>query len=308
MARQERGEIADFRPQAVRSTPLRAARTVGQQRESEGLLPSKEARDSAQRGLRSHLADYITDLRVLGRSADHIRNVEKRLLRLIRECGWERCADVTADSFQTWRAKQTKASKTLNEYQAAVSAFFAWLEAKQRVTTNPMEHVDKVPTRGRETVRRRALTNDEVRRLLAVSGRRRVVYLAAVTTGLRRGELAAIEKGDLHLSGQKPYLKARASTTKNRKEAVIWLGEELAQELRRIVPADAHEDARVFESIPTMKEMRADLKAAGIPLLDERGYRVDFHALRHTYGTNLRLAGVDPGLVQGWGRLFGLRI
>jgi len=154
--------------------------------------------------------------------------------------------------------------------------------------------VDKVPTRGRETVRRRALTNDEVRRLLAVSGRRRVVYLAAVTTGLRRGELAAIEKGDLHLSGQKPYLKARASTTKNRKEAVIWLGEELAQELRRIVPADAHEDARVFESIPTMKEMRADLKAAGIPLLDERGYRVDFHALRHTYGTNLRLAGVDP--------------
>ena len=34
-----------------------------------------------------------------------------------------------------------------------------------------------------------------------------------------------------------------------------------------------------------MKVIRADFKAAGIPLVDERGYRVDFHALRMTYIT-----------------------
>ncbi len=32
-----------------------------------------------------------------------------------------------------------------------------------------------------------------------------------------------------------------------------------------------------------MKVIRKDFKTAGIPLEDERGHRVDFHALRMTY-------------------------
>ena len=35
-------------------------------------------------------------------------------------------------------------------------------------------------------------------------------------------------------------------------------------------------------------------KATGIPLTDERGHRVDFHALRTTYITRLQRAGVSP--------------
>jgi hypothetical protein len=43
-----------------------------------------------------------------------------------------------------------------------------------------------------------------------------------------------------------------------------------------------------------MKVIRADFKTAGIPLVDERGHRVDFHALRMTYITRLQRAGVSP--------------
>jgi hypothetical protein len=43
-----------------------------------------------------------------------------------------------------------------------------------------------------------------------------------------------------------------------------------------------------------MKAVRTDFKAAAIPLVDERGYRVDFHALRMTYITRLQRAGVSP--------------
>jgi len=54
-------------------------------------------------------------------------------------------------------------------------------------------------------------------------------------------------------------------------------------------------EALVFpEGVPPMKAIRADFKAAGIPLVDERGYRVDFHALRMTYITRLQRAGVSP--------------
>jgi len=48
------------------------------------------------------------------------------------------------------------------------------------------------------------------------------------------------------------------------------------------------------ERVPVMKVIREDFKTAGIPLVDERGHRVDFHALRMTYITRLQRAGVSP--------------
>jgi integrase len=39
--------------------------------------------------------------------------------------------------------------------------------------------------------------------------------------------------------------------------------------------------------------MRTDLAAAGIPFEDERGFRADFHALRHTFASLLAQAGVS---------------
>jgi len=41
-----------------------------------------------------------------------------------------------------------------------------------------------------------------------------------------------------------------------------------------------------------------DLAAAGIAKADDRGRRVDIHALRHTFGTHLSLAGVFPRVAQ----------
>lgn len=43
--------------------------------------------------------------------------------------------------------------------------------------------------------------------------------------------------------------------------------------------------------VPTMK---IDLARAGIPIKDEQKRRIDLHALRDTFGTNLSTAGVYP--------------
>lgn len=47
----------------------------------------------------------------------------------------------------------------------------------------------------------------------------------------------------------------------------------------------------VVRSAPDMKTMAKDLARAGLTLADDRGRRLDFHALRHTFSTNLDLAG-----------------
>ncbi len=47
-----------------------------------------------------------------------------------------------------------------------------------------------------------------------------------------------------------------------------------------------------------MNRFRADLEAARIPYLNDRGEYADFHSLRKTCGTMLTLAGVSPRTVM----------
>ena len=123
----------------------------------------------------------------------------------------------------------------------------------------------------------------------------RALYLTAVFTGLRRGELAALEWDDVHLDAKRPFLNARASTTKNRKEAVISLHEDVVAELRSMQPTRAALNKRVFEGLmPRIKRFRADLKKANVDYINAKGQRADFHSLRYTLATNLALAGTPP--------------
>jgi len=47
-----------------------------------------------------------------------------------------------------------------------------------------------------------------------------------------------------------------------------------------------------------MDVFRNDLKAADVPFIDDQVQRVDFHALRKTYCTNLARAGVNPWIAM----------
>ena len=48
--------------------------------------------------------------------------------------------------------------------------------------------------------------------------------------------------------------------------------------------------------------IKADLKRAEIPYVDEHGRYADFHALRHTFVSNLGKAGVPPKVTQSLAR------
>ncbi len=199
-----------------------------------------------------------------------------------------------ADSFLRWRDGQKQTPKTINEYKAALSALFSWFRKQNRAAANPFELVTKVDVRGKESFHRRALNDDEARKLLA--GPHRPLYLLALHTGLRRGEINALRWGDLRLDVVNPFYMVPVAKSKSRKEQPRPLHPELVKELQALKSAtNATTETLVFpEQVPAMKVIRKDFKAAGIPLEDERGYRVDFHALRMTYITRLQRAGVSP--------------
>jgi integrase len=142
---------------------------------------------------------------------------------------------------------------------------------------------------------RRAFSEHEIRRLLETAGQRKVLYLTAVFTGLRRSELAALERDDVHLEKGKQFLNVRASTTKNHKQAIIALHSDVAGELSLRLAQLPTSERKVFARLmPTMERFKADLQVAKIPFIDAKGLRADFHSLRHTLATNLARAGTAP--------------
>ena len=136
-------------------------------------------------------------------------------------------------------------------------------------------------------------------RVVHASGRRGVVYLVAAFTGLRRAEMKSLLWCDVDLDGATPCLRIRASTTKNKRRAILPLLPPLVVALRELREKRGNPSGKVFHYlVPMMARFRADLAAAGIPFQDELGRRVDFHALRKTFCTVLQRRGVTMRTAQ----------
>ncbi len=260
-----------------------------------GLLDSFA--EHKKRPLLEYIANYVADMEAQGRDAMHVYTTQKRLTKLATACNWNRITDINSQSFSIWRQKadiQQLSPKTRNEYLQALQAFCRWAVRQGTIGLSPVDSVMPVKINGDIRRERRALSDSEVSRLLAVAGERTALYLVALTCGLRRSELASLLWSDVRLAAPQPYLDIRASTTKNGKRAILWLRDDVIAALKAL--PDHTETDHVFPMIGKdfcERWFYRDLAAAGIPRLDTRGRRADFHALRHTLATNLGRGGVS---------------
>jgi len=208
----------------------------------------------------------------------------------------------------TWRAKQTHAAKTLNDYLGAARVLINWMKDKKRVLENPLAGVAEIDTRGRETRKRRAFAVAEMIRLIAVSGPRKPIYLMAAHTGLRRSELGELVWAFLKLDAQLPHLRLPGEFTKNGEDAVLPLHPDVVTTLREARRIGVDDGDLVFPHMPRIERFRRDLKKAGIPYFDAQGRVADFHALRKTFDTHLQLNGALPRVTMELMRHSGMRL
>ena len=262
--------------------------------------------------LADHIGDYVSGLVGKGRDTDYCENSRRFLTRIATECGWQKQGDITPDSIIKWRdnlmqilqarnprpdgrplpTRKPKAAsaKTKNIYVATAKEFCSWMTRHDRMIRNPLACVGLVEERGNEVRVRRALSDDETIRLLDVAGKYRIVYLTALTTGLRRGEMSALTWGDVHLNSARPFINVRASISKDHKTATMFLRQDVADGLRAV----AGDDTGLVFDMPGRKRFQSHLKAAGIDAKDKAGRVIDFHSLRHSFITGLSKAGVSP--------------
>jgi len=265
------------------------------ERERIGILAPKALRSAADLPITEHLKAYLADLKANDCARGYVASVEHRIKTLLRQCEWSYLRDINADRFVTWRSVQPYAAKTLNEYLNALSALLNWMERMGRLVANPLKHVAKLETQGKERRKRRSFSAEDLAKLVEIAPKRAHIYLTAAYTGLRRKELGLLVWGDLLLDGDAPYVSVRSSTSKNKRPAQIPLHPELVTLLASLRPAGALPTVRVFpKGIPRVPTLKRDLKAAGIDYKDALDRQADFHALRQTLGTNLGKSGVSP--------------
>ena len=266
------------------------------EREAAGILEPQVIQDAARRPLTEHLDDYVADLERrgrCGRGGRGARLLKGRILRLMDDCGWKVAAQITPDSFTSWRTQRKDSARTLNHYLQGMVSFLNWMEQSGRIKANPIKQVGKVDERGQQRRVRRAFTDEELRKLVLGSGGRGIIYLTAARTGLRQEELRQLTWADVQLETDVPFVVVREATAKNKKEERVCLMPEIVEALKAHRPTDFALRDRVFpHGIPRASRLKVDAARNGVPYRDQLGRYADFHALRYTWATFLQRNGV----------------
>ena len=230
--------------------------------------------------------------------------------------------DLNAWVIEKWRSQRLKAGTadaTVNRELAGLKSALAKAVEWDALAANPLM---AVKLRHVDNARVRYLTSDEEKRLRAalvqrdragIAARNRgnahrasrgyellptmpkggyfdhltPMVLAALNTGLRRGELIALDWSDINLPAKR--LHVRAAAAKSGKSRYVPLNKEAGAVLTRWQKQGG--TGRVFNVRDVKTAWHALMKAAAI-----KGF--NFHDLRHSFASKLVMAGVDLNTVR----------
>jgi integrase len=241
-----------------------------------GVITPEE--DAASRhgaeSIETNLDAWHDHLRLKGSTEHWYTQARRRVARVAADRGVKRLRDFTAATVERWLTDQTDqnmSAGTRNGYRQACVTFINWCVRAGRLTHNPLLAVAVADQRADTRRQRRALTEEELARLLDAAQRRpladamtvrrgdakgqaqaklsaatrenllrigrerALIYKTLVLTGLRKGELASISVGQVDLGGgdaRVPHIVLNARDEKNRRGSEIPLRADLAVDIR----------------------------------------------------------------------------
>lgn len=262
--------------------------------------------DASQMAAGNTLDEYIKEFKDYmtkkERDPKHIKATISTLKRLFGACSFNSWNDIMADKLKAHldelRDRGNGISKrTYNGYLKTAKHFCKWL-AKQLHTISPLGYIDGLDNESTDRRHeRRAATPDELRKLFETTRNserrfgltgyeRSLVYWLTVETGLRADELRSLRK--LSFDFDDGTITIIASYSKHRQEDVLPVRPELMTELKTYLTNKIPTAEAFYITDKTADMLKADLAEAEICYIDDNGKILDFHALRHTFITNLR--------------------
>ena len=194
-----------------------------------------------------------------------------RIKKVCLACNFVKMTDMNADLLLRWLQTQTDegmGARTRNSYRESMNTFCNWAVLRGFLHYNPFKTVPKL----RESVdvwhERRALTGEEIAKLLKAAEERpmydvttirrgqhkdmpraeicdltkreaerlglerKLIYATLLYTELRKNELASITFGQVFLDDKIPHIYLKAVSAKSRKAAKLPIHPELHKQLR----------------------------------------------------------------------------
>lgn len=244
-----------------------------------------------------------------------IHNIETAIKKILIGCDIKVWSDIDGNSVKTFLSKgrgdNGYGQGMYNNCLRAFKGFCSWLITEGRVTGNDPMAGHKLIKQDTFRKKRRALTPTEQRRLLEVTEAqpkrfcatgyvRALAYRLSLETGLRAKEVDSLKVLSFNFEAEPPTVRVESSDCKGKKTDDLILIKETARKIQEHFEGKSPTDKAFTLTVTDnfAKMIRADLKACNIAYRDEAGRDVDYHSLRHSFITNLALAGVHPSVAQ----------
>jgi integrase len=282
-----------------------------------------------QKTLADHIEDFYQDLLTVA-APKQAGTVRKRVESIVNEAKIKILADITVARVRTAinrlrcavRNPKKKpedypllSERSRHHYARAIKQFTRWLDYEERYK-NPLRKwrlkkvvVERCP---RDRLQPRELTllvrttYASPRIIEGFTGQERAwLYLLASMTGLRRGELAALEPSSFNLTTR--TVTVPAAYTKAKVRAIQPINRSMIPDLRKWLAPIRGPLFPGLRDKRTRKMIKLDLEAAGLPFKTAVGSRC-FHALRNTYISQLFDAGLTINQVQRCARHTDIRL
>ncbi len=244
-------------------------------------------------------------------SPKYVKLTMSQVRRVVAGAGFKTLADIDPEAVQTYlrglRKSDDIGHRTYNQYLQAMGTFCNWCVSTKRLQTNPLSAIERLNTATDVRHARRALTAEEVAKLVdsarssgvriqGYSGEQRArIYLVSFLTGVRRNELASLTRRSFALDTVPPTVTVEATYSKHRRKDVLPLHPELTAMLRLWLK-DLGPGDKLFPMLArrkTWRMVKKDLERVGIAYETEVGI-ADFHAAgRHTHITELLRNGAS---------------
>ena len=259
------------------------------------------------------LEKFRTKMIASGNTTAHTKATIKKVLQVLSESGIKLFFKIHRETIERWIAvevqKKIRAPRTINSYIIAVKSFTQYLTDINLFSVNPLKSIRKINQEIEQRKKRRALSDDEIERLMQVAtrvckkqwkdGERILIYRLLLGTGLRSTELSLLTPNQIDFTRNR--LTIEAAKTKNKKADVLPIRADLVLSVKKWIETHGikpHERIFHFDTHSIRRSFYGDLKAAGIERVGSDGRSIDVHSLRKTFGTMLARAGVPLTTVQ----------
>lgn len=248
------------------------------------------------------LNEYI---KYVGKSEKYLDASEQSIRRIIDACGMIYPRDIDRIAVET-TVRQFKTPvgepislRTQGSYFTAIKSFTRWLvNLREALPRDPLAGI-KRPNPERDRKRKRRYLLPEEWHWLSKTPNS-VIYETAIATGLRASELRSITANSL----QDDHIYVDGRHTKNGDPAKQYVSRDLLERLAKSLPLEIPiRTADLFrQDLQAARELwlvtKPKKKPAGFLEPTHSHETLDFHALRHTCGAWLAIAGVSIKVIQ----------